>query len=100
MIEGYYATIAQELHAHCPSGYTKAWLDAEVDDSSADQGYFCQVGDEQVQPDVPVGSSVAITKALVSLRSEMSSPGQRPWNRCTFTLQPDGTFNLDVSYDD
>ena len=98
-MEEHYTTIARTLHAHCPPGYEKAWIDAEIDDDGVDQGYFCRVDGQDVQPDLPIDAGVTITKALMAIRSTMlASPEAQRWERCTFVLEPSGRFELDIHH--
>ena len=96
MMETNYQVIANEMASVCPPGYSRAWIDAEVGDSSADQGVWCETDGGRIQPEVPIRSGVNITKALVSVREQMG----KGWSRCTFTLFPDGNFKFEPHYDD
>ncbi|MEW8563710.1 MAG: hypothetical protein AB2541_16500 [Candidatus Thiodiazotropha sp.] len=92
--------IAQRLNAVCPQDYKRAWIEAEVGDEWDNQTAWCEGPAGKMQPEIPPVESFAIGDALRDLRSQMTTPGDKPWSRCTFTLYPDSKFNFAVQYDD
>lgn len=96
-----YQTLAKALIATCPDGFEEARIDAEMESDWSQKGYYCKVGGEWSQgQSVPAEIDFDVDDALYDLRDMMQQDGRQPWSKCSFTLKPDGTFNLDVAYPD
>ena len=92
--------IATYLNEVCPSGYSKAWIDAEVSSSTSSNQYWCETEAGESQPEVSALTNVRVAKQLIGLREQMGGDDAAGWSRCTFTLFPDGKFKFDIHYDD
>lgn len=94
-----YLELAKPLTAACPSGFARAWIEAEVGDDWDEQTTWCERPAGKTQPTISATDSFRMGRALRELRREMTQDGKSPWSHCTFTLFPDGNFKLDVRYD-
>ena len=96
----HYQQIAVILDEACPDNYSKALIKAVVGDDWDDQEVWCEIGAHKMQPDIEATKQFNVGRSLRVIRAQMTTPGQEPWSRCTFTLFPDGKFKFDVEYDD
>jgi hypothetical protein len=99
-VDSTYQEIALTLREICSSGYSRAWIDAEVGDDWDEQTLWCETAGDRSQPDMEAAKQFQLGRNLRKIRAQMTVPGQQPWSRCTFTLFPDGKFRFDVEYDD
>ena len=97
-MEADYKTIATHLLAACPPGIERAWLTATLNDGHAQAEYWYQKDGKPGQPKLGSLESFQIAGALHAIRTEMTEPGQTPWQRCTFSVEPGGRFKFDVDY--
>ena len=97
-MEAHYQIIAEQLHAACPKGYTRAWVEAEVSSSSSNKKYWCEVDGNEFQPETDGLTDLKVTRALIAVREAMGG-NEANWSDCTFTLTADGSFKLDIHYD-
>ncbi|MHA6316151.1 immunity protein YezG family protein [Altererythrobacter sp. CAU 1778] len=96
-----YQTLAQALMVTCPDGFEEARIDAEIDSDWSKKAYSCKVDGEWSQGrSIPAETDFDVDDALYELRDLMQQDGRAAWTSCRFTLKPDGTFNLDVTYPD
>lgn len=74
-------------------------MEAEVLDDWSEAQYFILEPNVHTSflPTSAVG--VRISDALIEMRKLMSAEGKTPWNKIRFTLQRDGKFHVDYSYD-
>ncbi len=96
-----YQVLAKALMVACPSGFEEAQIQAELEADWSEKSYRCkQDGAWSQGLSVPADVDFDVDDALHDLRKMMQQDGREAWNRCTFTLKPDGQFSLDVSYPD
>ena len=94
-----YQVLAKALLSTCPEGFEEARIEAEVESDWSEKAYRCKVGGEWSQgKSVPAELDFEVDDALHDLRKGMRQEGRAAWNRCTFVLQPDGRFDLQVAY--
>lgn len=96
----HYEAIAESLTAICGGNFESARIIARISDGHSDLRYLCKDGEQEKAIEASSATGWKIHKALHSIQSDMTMPGQEPWSRCTFTLFPDGKFKFDVEYDD
>ena len=96
-----YQVFAKALLVTCPEGFEEARIDAELESDWSQKSYHCKI-DGQWSEGRAVSADIDfdVDDALHDLRNMMKQEGKQPWSRCTFTLKPNGEFNLDVSYPD
>lgn len=102
-MEDPHALIGQVLARHAPAGWQRAWLRAIADDNYVGKmttDYIDAQGLEQWFTISETSDLIAMTDALLDLRERMCSAGEPGFSACTFTLESDGTFRLDVQYGD
>jgi hypothetical protein len=95
-----YQSISEILNQICPSGYSKAWVEAEVKEDWNKQRLWYEKDGQNKQPDIDALKQYKLGEYLTEIQTQMTIPGQKPWSKCTFTLYPDGKFKFDVDYDD
>ncbi|MEL7460970.1 MAG: hypothetical protein AAFX45_07145 [Pseudomonadota bacterium] len=94
-----YAALARALQSICPADFSQAALSVEMEDDWTDKRYQYKVGDTwSLGQAVDANLDFEADDALHALRAMMRVEGKPAWTHCTFTLNPDGTFNFDVSY--
>lgn len=94
-MESQYQTLATILLAACPAGIDRAWIEASVNDGHVRAQYWYEKGEERAQPKVDSMGSFQIAKALSQVHDAW--PTDPKWSKATFTLHPDGRFDLDVA---
>lgn len=94
-----YQVFAKALLVACPDGFEEARIEAELDSDWSQKSYHCKIdGAWSDGKSVPADVDFEVDDALHDLRALMKQDGREAWNKCTFTLKPDGEFNLNVSY--
>jgi len=96
-----YQQLAAAAIATCPGNAGEIRLVGALGEDYGDVRYDCVI-DGRLKQGVKSETSRdwQVYKTLQALREQMTSPGQKPWSKCVFTLFPDGKFKFDVSYDD
>ncbi|WP_336970691.1 immunity protein YezG family protein [Sphingobium aromaticiconvertens] len=94
-------TIAQHLVQAAPTGWQKLWTEGKVGEGYSDLLFAYASAEKDRNYFVPSYEDNEVIHAeLVKLRDRMQQEGKEKWSHFTFTLQPDGKFNLHVDYDD
>jgi hypothetical protein len=100
-VETHYQTLAGAAIEVCPAIFERAQIVAEMEDDNGSIRYDCQLSDRAIEGlTSDTARDYSVYKAIKSIRTQMTIPGQKPWSKCKFTLFPDGTFKFDVEYDD
>ena len=92
-----YQEIATTLASACPSSFTEAWVEAEVNDGHTKQQIWCSDGSDKSQPTISAMEGFKISKSLLKIKDVMPN---KEWSRCTFRLFSNGEFKFDIHYDD
>ncbi len=96
-----YQTLAKALIVTCPEGFEEARIDAELESDWSQKSYLCKINGEWSKgQSAPADTDFDVDDALHDLRDMMKQDGRPAWNRCSFSLKPDGTFTIDVAYPD
>lgn len=100
-IAQYCQTIGNEISGLVKEPFKKITLDSRVTDDTADMGIqYISDGGEIKFVIMPSDSASLVANSLIFLRKVMKKNDQQCWANSTFTLTPDGKFNLEVSYDE
>lgn len=98
-VEDQYAIIGQALADNAPPGWVRAWVTADVFDTSTDAIFDYENAEGEENWFTPDSLAIAeIGSALREIRKAMIAAGQNPWRRCIFSLTADGSFRLDIDY--
>lgn len=93
--------IAQQLVDAAPPGWTKLWTEGAVNDGHSKLKFAYASPEKDVNWFVPsYEQNETVHDQLQILRDRMQQDGREKWSRFTFSLEPDGRFNLNVGYDD
>ena len=91
--------LAQVVIDICPSGYSQARLNAELDEGYAEIDLRCinDLGEEFRSPLEGI-SRLDLHDKLDNVREEMAKQSGSKWKKCQFVIQPDGRFKLEVEF--
>jgi len=96
IIEDIYQEIANGIVDAIDDDWTRAIVTAEIEE---DNGAL--TGEYQKTPGGPsldFSCGYEMYKSFKELRSAFSEEDKKPWYKAIFTLEKDGTFNLDFEY--
>ncbi len=96
-----YAIIARHLLGNIPAGWLKAWIEGEMGEGYSDLLFVYSTTDKERNYFAPsYEDNEIIHDRLVELRDGLQQEGRGKWSRFVFMLQPDGSYHLQLDYDD
>ena len=94
-----YQDLGRLVVEQCPPRFRRAVLNAELDQDWAELKIICTLEDSQtVEADIPAIAVADIHDRLDDIREGMAAQAGAKWRTCTFTVESDGRFKLDVEY--
>ncbi|WP_461534767.1 immunity protein YezG family protein [Spongorhabdus nitratireducens] len=92
-----YQVIGNEAISQIPEEWTKAQIEAEIDDDMSlfDAWYLTAQGEKKM-----LDVSFELSDSFEKLRNLESMSKKGKWSKCTFVLYANGRFETDFSYDD
>lgn len=99
-MEALYQSLALAVSSICPTDFEAAIIRGAIYEDYGDINYDCVTSTGIMEGlESPANIDFGIYKDLKQLQKLMTQQGENPWSNCTFTLQSDGTFKFEVSYE-
>jgi hypothetical protein len=91
--------LAEVVMQACPSGYSQARLEAELDEGFAEIAVYCVAeSGEQLRSDLPGDTGFLLHNKLDDVREQMARQTGHRWNKCVLVILPDRRFRFNVEY--
>lgn len=94
-----YQELGHLVSEQCSPGFSRAVLEAEIDDDWAEMRVICVMPNgNSSEPEVPAAASVEMHDNLDQIWQQMEAQTGHRWKTCVFTVEAGGGFKLDVAY--